>query len=198
MTRMTGGQALARSMLREGVRTVFGIPGAGQYEAVDALWETPEIRYVSVRHEQAATYMADGYARGRRGHSRGHRRSRTRCLQRTRRHGHRRRPLFPHARHHRRRQFPRRVGGRGRVVRAVGPVDGPGRAARRCPRRRSGGDETDEERGAPARCCFRGRGRLWQPRRMSICRSRRSTGRILPSRSWFDARRNSSGTRSPR
>ena len=63
MTRMTGGQALARSMLREGVRTVFGIPGAGQYEAVDALWETPEIRYVSVRHEQAATYMADGYAR---------------------------------------------------------------------------------------------------------------------------------------
>ena len=63
MTRMTGGQALARSMLREGVRTVFGIPGAGQYEAVDALWETPEIRYVSVRHEQAATYMADGYTR---------------------------------------------------------------------------------------------------------------------------------------
>ena len=60
---MTGGQALARSLLREGVRTVFGIPGAGQYEAVDALWETPEIRYVSVRHEQAATYMADGYAR---------------------------------------------------------------------------------------------------------------------------------------
>ena len=63
MTRMTGGQALARSLLREGVRTVFGIPGAGQYEAVDALWETPEVRYVSVRHEQAATYMADGYAR---------------------------------------------------------------------------------------------------------------------------------------
>ena len=63
MTRMTGGQALARSLLREGVRTVFGIPGAGQYEAVDALWETPEIRYVSVRHEQAATYMADGYTR---------------------------------------------------------------------------------------------------------------------------------------
>ena len=32
------------------------------------------------------------------------------------------------------------------MVRAVGPVDGPGRAARRRPRRRSGGDETDEER----------------------------------------------------
>ncbi len=63
MTRMTGGQALVRSMQLEGIRVVFGIPGAGQYEVVDALWDTPDIQYVSVRHEQAATYMADGYAR---------------------------------------------------------------------------------------------------------------------------------------
>ena len=63
MTIMTGGQALVRSMQREGIQVVFGIPTAGQYEAVDALWETPEIRYISVRHEQAAAYMADGYAR---------------------------------------------------------------------------------------------------------------------------------------
>jgi acetolactate synthase-1/2/3 large subunit len=63
MTQMTGGQALVRSMQREGIRVVFGIPGAGQYEAVDALWESPDIDYYAVRHEQAATYMADGYAR---------------------------------------------------------------------------------------------------------------------------------------
>ena len=63
MTRMTGGQALVRSMLREGIRVVFGVPGAGQYEAVDAIWETPDVRYLGVRHEQATTYMADGYAR---------------------------------------------------------------------------------------------------------------------------------------
>ena len=63
MSLMTGGQALVRSMLREGIRVVFGVPGSGQYEAVDAVWETPDVRYVAVRHEQAATYMADGYAR---------------------------------------------------------------------------------------------------------------------------------------
>ncbi len=60
---MTGGQALVRSLQREGIRTVFGIPGAGQYEIVDALWEADEVNYVSVRHEQATTYMADGYFR---------------------------------------------------------------------------------------------------------------------------------------
>ena len=60
---MTGGQALVRSLQREGIRTVFGIPGAGQYEIVDALWEADDVNYVSVRHEQATTYMADGYFR---------------------------------------------------------------------------------------------------------------------------------------
>ena len=63
MTKMTGGQALVRSISREGVRTVFGVPGAGQYEIVDALWSANDTRYVSVRHEQATTYMADGYFR---------------------------------------------------------------------------------------------------------------------------------------
>ena len=52
-----------QSLQREGIRTVFGIPGAGQYEIVDALWEAEDVNYVSVRHEQATTYMADGYFR---------------------------------------------------------------------------------------------------------------------------------------
>src|SRR5688500_8198705 len=60
---MNGGQALVKSLEREGIRVVFGLPGAGQYEAIDALYETPGIRYVATRHEQATTYMADGYAR---------------------------------------------------------------------------------------------------------------------------------------
>ena len=63
MTRMNGGQALVRSLAAQGLRVVFGVPGAGQYEAIDALYTTPSIRYISVRHEQAASYMADGYAR---------------------------------------------------------------------------------------------------------------------------------------
>jgi acetolactate synthase-1/2/3 large subunit len=63
MPNLTGGQALIQSLAQAGVQVVFGIPGAGQYEAVDALYETPSIRYISVRHEQATSYMADGYAR---------------------------------------------------------------------------------------------------------------------------------------
>lgn len=63
MPHMNGGQALIHSLKREGIRTVFGIPGAGQYEAIDALYTTPEIQYISVRNEQAATFMADAYAR---------------------------------------------------------------------------------------------------------------------------------------
>jgi acetolactate synthase I/II/III large subunit len=63
MTLMNGGQALVKSLECEGVRVVFGLPGAGHYEAIDALYETPGIRYLATRHEQATTYMADGYAR---------------------------------------------------------------------------------------------------------------------------------------
>ncbi len=63
VAKMNGGEALVRSLAAEGLRAVFGVPGAGQYEAIDALYSTPSIRYISVRHEQAASYMADGYAR---------------------------------------------------------------------------------------------------------------------------------------
>ena len=63
MPRMTGGQALAKSLFQEGVRVVFGLPGAGQYEAIDGIYEEPGIRYFTTRHEQATTHMADGYAR---------------------------------------------------------------------------------------------------------------------------------------
>jgi acetolactate synthase-1/2/3 large subunit len=63
MPKLTGGEALIQSLVREGIRTVFGIPGLGQYEAIDALYLTPEIRYVPLRNEQSAIYMADGYAR---------------------------------------------------------------------------------------------------------------------------------------
>ncbi|MEX1018931.1 MAG: thiamine pyrophosphate-dependent enzyme [Litorilinea sp.] len=63
MPTLNGGEALIQTLYRVGIRTVFGIPGLGQYEAVDALYSTPEIRYISVRNEQAASYMADGYAR---------------------------------------------------------------------------------------------------------------------------------------
>ena len=63
MARLNGGQALIQALDANGIRLALGIPGAGQYEAVDALYNHPRIRYLSVRHEQATSYMADGYAR---------------------------------------------------------------------------------------------------------------------------------------
>ena len=63
MARMTGGQALVASLRREGVRVVFGLPGVQLYGAMTALRDEPEIRFIATRHEQATTYMADGYAR---------------------------------------------------------------------------------------------------------------------------------------
>ena len=63
MTEMTGGQALVKSLYREGVRVVFGLPGVQTYHATDALSDEPAIRFITTRNETATTYMADGYAR---------------------------------------------------------------------------------------------------------------------------------------
>src|SRR5579884_2378093 len=61
---MTGGQALVESLKREGVATVFGLPGIQLDWAFDALYaEREHIAVVHPRHEQAAAYMADGFAR---------------------------------------------------------------------------------------------------------------------------------------
>ena len=63
MAEMTGGQALIRSLVREGVEVVFALPGVQIMPAFDALYDEPSIRLVPARHEQSVTYMADGYAR---------------------------------------------------------------------------------------------------------------------------------------
>jgi acetolactate synthase I/II/III large subunit len=62
--RLTGGQALVQSLLREGVDTVFGLPGVQLDWAFDALYEARDrLRVYHTRHEQATAYMADGYGR---------------------------------------------------------------------------------------------------------------------------------------
>lgn len=63
MARMTGGEALVKSLSREGVRVVFGLPGVQLYGVLAALRDEPGIQLISTRHEQATSYMADGYAR---------------------------------------------------------------------------------------------------------------------------------------
>jgi acetolactate synthase-1/2/3 large subunit len=60
---MTGGEALVRSLYHEGVRVVFGLPGVQLYGVMAALRDEPRIRFITTRHEQATTFMADGYAR---------------------------------------------------------------------------------------------------------------------------------------
>ena len=63
MPNMTGAQALIQSLVREGVEVVFGLPGVQIMEAYNAFYDQPGIRLITVRHEQSAGYMADGYAR---------------------------------------------------------------------------------------------------------------------------------------
>jgi acetolactate synthase-1/2/3 large subunit len=63
MPRLTGGEALAKQLSREGVRVVFGLPGVQLYGAMAGLRDEKDMRFVTTRHEQATSYMADGYAR---------------------------------------------------------------------------------------------------------------------------------------
>jgi len=58
-----GGALLAAQLRAEGVDVVFGVPGDQLMAALDAFVDEPGLRYVVTRHEQATTYMADGYAR---------------------------------------------------------------------------------------------------------------------------------------
>ena len=61
---LTGGQALARSLVSQGVSTVFALPGVQLDWAIDALYEIrDQTTVLHVRHEQATASMADGYAR---------------------------------------------------------------------------------------------------------------------------------------
>lgn len=59
----SGAHALVETLLAEGVEILFGIPGVGTLPVYDAFVDHPRLRHVEVRHEQAAVFMADGYAR---------------------------------------------------------------------------------------------------------------------------------------
>jgi len=59
----TGARALVDALLREGIDHVFGIPGTQNLAVIDALRDTPQIRFILTRHEQGAAFMAYGFAR---------------------------------------------------------------------------------------------------------------------------------------
>ncbi len=60
---MTSASVLVRRLADLGVRHAFGYPGGQLTPIYDALLDEPRIRHVLARHEQAAAFMADGYAR---------------------------------------------------------------------------------------------------------------------------------------
>ena len=63
MEMLSGADILIRSLQEEDVDYVFGYPGGAVLHIYDALFTQNRIQHVLVRHEQAATHMADGYAR---------------------------------------------------------------------------------------------------------------------------------------
>ena len=63
MEMLSGADILIRSLQEENVEHVFGYPGGAVLHIYDALFKQNRIHHFLVRHEQAATHMADGYAR---------------------------------------------------------------------------------------------------------------------------------------
>ncbi len=59
--KMTGAQALVKSLEHAGVDVMFGIPGGAILPAYDPIFDSP-IRHILVRHEQGAGHAATGYA----------------------------------------------------------------------------------------------------------------------------------------
>ncbi len=64
MTEMlSGAEMLVRALQDEGVEYLFGYPGGAALHIYDAIFKQQKVEHILVRHEQAATHMADGYAR---------------------------------------------------------------------------------------------------------------------------------------
>lgn len=59
---MNGSQALWESLMKEGAKNVFGLPGGSVIPLCDEMLKQ-DIRFILARHEQGAAHMADGYAR---------------------------------------------------------------------------------------------------------------------------------------
>ncbi|MDH5547371.1 MAG: acetolactate synthase 3 large subunit [Gammaproteobacteria bacterium] len=60
---LSGAEILIRFLKDEGVKYVFGYPGGAVLHIYDAIYNQSDVEHVLVRHEQAATHAADGYAR---------------------------------------------------------------------------------------------------------------------------------------
>src|ERR1700758_4574097 len=59
----SGADILVEALCDLGVEVVFGYPGGAVLPIYDAIFKQKRIRHILVRHEQAATHAAEGYAR---------------------------------------------------------------------------------------------------------------------------------------
>ena len=59
----SGSRVVTEALSKEGVKIIFGYPGGAVIPLYDVLYDTPEIKHILTRHEQAAAHAADGYAR---------------------------------------------------------------------------------------------------------------------------------------
>ncbi len=63
-TKLTGAEIFIKSLIAEGVTTLFGYPGGAIMPVYDALYDyTDKLNHILVRHEQGAIHAAEGYAR---------------------------------------------------------------------------------------------------------------------------------------
>ena len=63
MEMLSGAEMVVRALQDEGVEYIFGYPGGSVLHIYDALFQQDKVSHILVRHEQAATHAADGYAR---------------------------------------------------------------------------------------------------------------------------------------
>ncbi|HEY5718122.1 MAG TPA: acetolactate synthase 3 large subunit [Motiliproteus sp.] len=63
MELLSGAEMVVRSLKDEGVEYIYGYPGGALLHIYDAIFQQDDVKHILVRHEQAATHMADAYAR---------------------------------------------------------------------------------------------------------------------------------------
>jgi acetolactate synthase-1/2/3 large subunit len=61
--KLTGAEIFLESLKREGVKTIFALPGGVVLKIFDVLHQQNDVRVILTRHEQGAGHMAEGYAK---------------------------------------------------------------------------------------------------------------------------------------
>src|SRR5690242_21840122 len=61
--KLTGAEIFIECLKREGVKTLFALPGGVVLKIFDMLYQQKDIEVILTRHEQGAAHMAEGYAK---------------------------------------------------------------------------------------------------------------------------------------